>query len=82
MKKMILLLLCLLSVNIQADEWDSEELLYRETSQTFNYWTAGVGPLVLIPNVGVGRRQLNEHYGWDVSFNVELNVFCGISNSI
>lgn len=75
MKQAILFLLCIMTVQIHADEWDYEEPVCCETSQAFNYWNAGVGPLLLVPNVGVGRRQLNEHYGWDISLNVGSVVY-------
>lgn len=68
-KRAILFLLCLVAVNSYAEEWVYEEPVCCE-GQTFGYWNVGVGPIVLIPNVGIGMRQLNGHFGWDASLNV------------
>lgn len=58
--------------NLHADEGVYEE---SEFAQTFNYWNAGVGPLILIPNVGIGRRHLSNHFGWDISLNVGSVIY-------
>lgn len=70
MKRAILFLACIFAINLHADEEVYVEAECCEAAQTFNYWNVGVGPLLLIPNAGIGRRHLNDHYGWDVSLNV------------
>lgn len=72
MKRAILFFTCLFAINVHADECVYEE---PEFIQTFNYWNAGVGPLLLIPNVGIGRRHLNDHKGWDISLNVGSVIY-------
>jgi len=42
----------------------------RNPQAAFNYWNAGVGPLLLIPNVGIGRRYYQDRFGYDVSLNL------------
>lgn len=75
MKQAILFLLCLMTANVHADECFEEQSACREINQSFNYWNAGVGPLLLIPNVGIGRRHLCNHFGWDASLNVGSVVY-------
>jgi hypothetical protein len=75
MKRAILFLACLFTTNAHADECVYEEPECCEMAQTFNYWNAGVGPIILIPNVGIGRRYFSDHYGWDISLNVGSVIY-------
>ncbi|MBA2727403.1 MAG: hypothetical protein H0U49_04440 [Parachlamydiaceae bacterium] len=55
------------SVHAQSEFYD--EVLTRPRTTSFNYWNVGVGPLLLIPNVGIGHRYYQDQFGFDVSLN-------------
>jgi hypothetical protein len=41
----------------------------QDCCDSFYYGTVGVGPLLLIPNAGVGYRMMHGRHGLDVSFS-------------
>lgn len=56
--------------------WSPE--LYAETPDSkldcgvydaYRYVTFGVGPIIFIPNVGVGYRERYSHFGWDTALS-------------
>lgn len=40
---------------------------YRNGYSEYHYATLGVGPIIFVPNLGIGYRKRYAHYGWDVS---------------
>ena len=51
-------------------EWD--QFLYENEAKfcdAYPYFTLGVGPVVILPNVGVGYRSHFLHHGFDVSLS-------------
>lgn len=40
-----------------------------DVSGSYRYFSLGVGPIIFIPNVGIGYRQRNCHFGWDTSLS-------------
>ncbi len=44
-------------------------------STSYNYWNIGVGPLALIPNIGVGTRHVTGNWGYDLSLNVGSSYY-------
>jgi hypothetical protein len=75
MKRAILFLACLFAINLHADEEVYEEPICREINQAFNYWNYGFGPVPLTPYIGVGRREMNNHFGWDASINLGSIIY-------
>ncbi len=61
MKKIILTLLTLVTMQVSARECES--------CTSFNYFTVGTGPVVLIPSIGVGHRSHEGRKGFDISAN-------------
>ena len=58
-------------INFLSAQTDSFlELPKRKTTTSFNYWNFGVGPVLIVPNVGIGHRHYHEQCGYDVSLNL------------
>lgn len=38
-----------------------------EVNDNYRYFTLGVGPIILIPNIGIGFRERFSQFGWDAA---------------
>lgn len=82
--KKLSLLLSILCINTAAYCQNYTEEWYPETSATtctnsdydygvydsYRYFSVGVGPIVFIPNLGVGYRERHAQLGWDSNISV------------
>lgn len=50
-------------------------------SDSYRYFTLGVGPGLVVPNLGVGYRQHNLHHGFDVSLSASTIIQAHIVQS-
>lgn len=71
----------LITCNIQAHtHYTSEiDLAFMEKNQcedkvSYGYFTMGTGPVILIPNLGVGYRSRIKHHGFDASLNASTII--------
>lgn len=88
MKKTLLILLFVSIFNLSsafgADhpwnsyQWKEVEFAdhkkHCEYCDSYGYFTIGTGPILLIPNLGVGYRQRNLHHGFDVSLSASTII--------
>ena len=68
----LFLLVCFTNTqNVEAQaEWD--QFLYENDTaycDSYPYFTLGVGPILILPNVGVGYRGRVFHHGFDISLS-------------
>lgn len=57
-------------IYIQAPFQECEEYSEEACNDGYRYFTVGTGPIVLIPNFGIGyRERISSQYGWDTSLS-------------